>query len=233
MVRFLFTISSNIVISFVFRYTLNIEAVSCDEMFVDITDILTETGASVEQWATYIRNSISEKTKCPCSTGFGSNRLQARMATKKAKPNGQFHLSKSEDVKKYMSNINVKDLPRIGRSISLKLNTMQVQTCGDLQSYTLGQLQSIFGAKFGENLYNHCRGIDEKPLVYEHERKSVSAEVNYGIRFKDKTELENFLVQLCQEVHSRLESVKMKGKCITLKLMVREISGMLPQGRTN
>lgn len=52
-------------------------------------------------------------------------------------------------------------------------------------------------------------------------RKSVSAEVNYGIRFKDDQELDNFLHQLCAEVHSRLMEVSAKGKTITLKMMVR------------
>lgn len=84
----------------------------------------------------------------------------------------------------------------------------------------LAQLQREFGAKVGESLFNHSRGKDDRALVYEHERKSVSAEVNYGIRFKDKPEAETFLKQLCEEVHSRLTDIKMKGKSITLKLMV-------------
>lgn len=52
-------------------------------------------------------------------------------------------------------------------------------------------------------------------------RKSVSAEVNYGIRFKEQTELEKFLVQLCVEVQNRLDEARRKGKCVTLKYMVR------------
>lgn len=100
---------------------------------------------------------------------------------------------------------------------------MDVTTCGDLQSMTLAHLQSEFGNKVGKTLYQHCRGIDERPLVYEHERKSVSSEVNYGIRFKDSSEAEKFIRQLTEEVHSRLTEVKMKGRCITLKLMVKKI----------
>lgn len=52
-------------------------------------------------------------------------------------------------------------------------------------------------------------------------RKSVSAEVNYGIRFTEMYELDNFLRQLCTEVHSRLKEIDSKGKTITLKYMVR------------
>lgn len=45
--------------------------------------------------------------------------------------------------------------------------------------------------------------------------------MNYGIRFKDDLEFDNFLHQLCAEVHSRLTEISAKGKTITLKYMVR------------
>lgn len=54
-------------------YTLDIEAVSCDEMYVDITNVLSETGLSVEEWADYIRSEITTATGCPCSTGTFKN----------------------------------------------------------------------------------------------------------------------------------------------------------------
>lgn len=97
---------------------------------------------------------------------------------------------------------------------------MGIKTCRDLQIIGLSKLQQEFGNKIGKTLYHHCRGIDERPLVYKHERKSVSSEVNYGIRFKDNVEAEKFIKQLVQEVHTRLIQVNMQGKCITLKLMV-------------
>lgn len=52
-------------------------------------------------------------------------------------------------------------------------------------------------------------------------RKSVSAEVNYGIRFTETAELDTFLKQLCAEVHNRLTEIGAKGRTITLKYMVR------------
>lgn len=82
-------------------------------------------------------------------------------------------------------------------------------------------LQQEFGKKFGETLHQLSLGKDDKPLNFGQIRKSVSAEVNYGIRFKETAELETFLGQLCQEVHNRLLEARRKGKCVTLKYMVR------------
>jgi len=48
----------------------------------------------------------------------------------------------------------------------------------------------------------------------------VSADVNYGIRFQNKEESNNFVRQLCNEVEKRLDDIEMNGKTVTLKLMV-------------
>jgi len=48
----------------------------------------------------------------------------------------------------------------------------------------------------------------------------VSADVNYGIRFQNKEESDNFVRQLCNEVEKRLDDIEMNGKTVTLKLMV-------------
>lgn len=142
------------------------------------------------------------------------------MATKKAKPDGQYHLQ-CENVETYMAEIPIQDLPGVGSSTTFTLKESNLLTCGDLQKVSLPRLQMLVGKKFGETLYQYCRGIDQRVLSYSQIRKSVSAEVNYGIRFKTYEELETFLKQLCEEVHRRLTDIKRKTKCVTLKLMVR------------
>ena len=91
-------------------YTLDIEAVSCDEMYADCTKILEESSLTPIQFATIIRQEIKEKTGCPVSTGFGSNKLLARLATRKAKPDGQFYIQQ-EHINDCIGAFNVQDLP--------------------------------------------------------------------------------------------------------------------------
>lgn len=64
-----------------------------------------------------------------------------------------------------------------------KLAAMGVRSCGDLQQVSLSQLQKKFGPRTGQTLFRFCRGLDDRPVRYEKERKSVSAEMNYNIRF--------------------------------------------------
>ena len=65
-----------------------------------------------------------------------------------------------------------------------KLKLMGVTTCGQLQEIAQSTLQKEFGPKTGLSLYRGCRGQDDRKIQTHQERKSVSAEVNYGIRFK-------------------------------------------------
>ncbi|XP_050292922.1 DNA repair protein REV1 isoform X2 [Anthonomus grandis grandis] len=211
---------SNILYNTVASYTLDIEAVSCDEMYVDVRQILVDAGMSVEEWACHIREEIMAKTGCPCSTGFGANRLQARLATRKAKPAGQYYL-KPEEVEDYMADIPLPDLPGVGKATLAKLKHLGYNTCGDLQNGSLKLLQAELGTKLGERIWDQAHGNDNKPLDYNHERKSVSAEINYGIRFKTKEECYNFLRSLANEVYSRLSDINMKARGLTLKLLVR------------
>ncbi|KFV62663.1 DNA repair protein REV1 [Dryobates pubescens] len=202
-------------------YTHNIEAVSCDEALVDITEILTETRLTPDELANVIRTEIKAQTKCTASVGMGSNILLARMATRKAKPDGQYHL-KPEEVDDFIRGQLVTSLPGVGRTMESKLASLGIKTCGDLQCASMSKLQKEFGPKTGQMLYRFCRGLDDRPVRTEKERKSVSAEINYGIRFTQPKEAEAFLLSLSEEIQRRLEAAGMKGKRLTLKIMVRK-----------
>ncbi|KAM9038166.1 DNA repair protein REV1 isoform X1 [Sarcophilus harrisii] len=202
-------------------YTHNIEAVSCDEALVDITEILAETRLTPDEFANAIRTEIKDQTKCAASVGMGSNILLARLATRKAKPDGQYHL-KPEEVDDFIRGQLVTSLPGVGRTMESKLASLGIKTCGDLQYITMSKLQKEFGPKTGQMLYRFCRGLDDRPVRTEKERKSVSAEINYGIRFTQPKEAEAFLLSLAEEIQRRLEAAGMKGKRLTLKIMVRK-----------
>lgn len=202
------------------KYTLEIEAVSCDELYADLTSLLVECQVNVMDFVTMLRQEIFDLTGCTCSVGVGGNRLQARMATKQAKPNGQYELL-SANVKEYMKDIRILDLPGVGPNTAYQLNELNLETCGQLHDFPLQRLQQAFGKKFGESLQMMSRGHDDKKLVFEQVRKSVSVEVNYGIRFNEDHEVHTFMRQVAEELGKRLKEINRKGKHLTLRLMVR------------
>ena len=88
-----------------------------------------------------------------------------------------------------------------------RLAALGASTVGELRQISLPKLQSGLGAKTGQQLFNMARGRDERKVQVEHVRKTVSAEVNYGIRFASWSEAETFLGQLAGEVADRLQKV--------------------------
>lgn len=60
-----------VLLSFPFSFTNEIEAISCDDMFVDITKILKDTGATPFQFAQLVVDEIFAKTQCTASVGIG------------------------------------------------------------------------------------------------------------------------------------------------------------------
>ncbi|XP_053295980.1 DNA repair protein REV1 isoform X1 [Pleuronectes platessa] len=211
-------------------YTHDIEALSCDEVLIDGSALLTELGINADDLAEAIRADIKEKSGCCASVGMGSNILLARLATRRAKPDGQYFL-KSEEVDDFIRDLPVTSLPGVGPVMGRKLAAMSVRSCGDLQQLSLSQLQKKFGPRTGQTLFRFSRGLDDRPVRYEKERKSVSAEMNYNIRFTRIDEAESFLNNLSMEVQRRLQEAGLRGRRVTLKVMVRKVGAPLESAK--
>ncbi|XP_057247657.1 DNA repair protein REV1 isoform X3 [Beta vulgaris subsp. vulgaris] len=194
-----------------------VQAVSCDEAFLDITGSdVTDPEILVSE----IRKEILESTGCTASAGIGANMLMARLATRNAKPDGQCYIP-PEKVDEFLLDLPIKTLPGIGYVLEQKLKKKGVQTCGQLQMFSKEALQRDFGTKTGEMLWNYCRGVDNRLVGVIQESKSVGAEVNWGVRFKDIRDSEHFLSSLCKEVSLRLQGCGLQGRTFTLKIKKR------------
>ena len=195
-------------------------------MYVDLTDlILRLKPLHPLTFVSLLREEIQSNTRCPCSAGVASNLILARLATRQAKPNGQFYVEKGYE-QEFISKQKLIDLPGVGSSLLDKLQqaTMHnaIETCKDVQNlFTLEQLKSTMGKKQGQTIYDMTRGIDARTLSKEYSPKSISIDINYGIRFQTFDELTPFLKQLAAELQKRLKQAKQKGKQITVKIRVR------------
>ncbi|XP_072971771.1 DNA repair protein REV1 isoform X2 [Typha angustifolia] len=199
------------------KHCNRVQALSCDEAFLDITG---HSNDDPEHLALMIREEITQTTRCTASAGIAENLLLARLATRSAKPNGQCFIP-SEKVHDYLSNLPIKALPGIGHTLAEKLKYRQVQTCGQLRMISKEALHNDFGKKIGDMLWNYCRGIDHRLVEVVQEAKSVGAEVNWGVRFNNSSDSENFLMNLCKEVSLRLQGCGVQGHTITLKVKKR------------
>ena len=112
------------------------------------------------------------------SIGISHNILLARLATRKAKPGGSFHLL-PEDVPEFLAPLDISDLHGFGRQAKQKaLEKLGTIKLGELVKKSKAQLVEALGKATGETLYNGLRGVDDKQLESDKPRKSVSCEIN-------------------------------------------------------
>lgn len=226
-----------------------VQAVSCDEAFIDVTSYIRDLlqtkinekvnkklNVQIEneelnklheiiaiELAQKIRYEIFSVTKCTASIGISSNMLLARLATKLAKPNN-IYLVINENISSFVLNIKIYDLPNVGNEIVKICNEKNITTCKDIHDISIDKLQSNFGFKTGQMLYNYSRGIDERQLINK-VRQSIGSDINYGIRFHNYKQFEIFLYEFSNEVFNRLKSKNMLSKYIILKIKKKLYEG--------
>ncbi|KAI9345728.1 hypothetical protein BD770DRAFT_183450 [Pilaira anomala] len=198
-----------------FQYADAMQAVSVDEALLQIN-------AYHDTLATKIRTQIRDATGCEASVGVGPNILLARLSTRKAKPAGQFHCQTQDEIESLLTDTSVSELPGVGYAITEKLNDMNVKTIIEMRKIPKSELQAKLGTKMGQNLFNFSRGIDDRELTTHQKRQSISAELNWGVRFENEENERSFIEGLAKEVSDRLIKQQLKGKTITLKIMKRK-----------
>lgn len=190
-----------------------------DEALLDMSSFVGD----IKQFCNQLRQDLFQLTKCTISVGVSRNVLLAKLALRKAKPNGYYHLDKS--VQDYLLSVSIKDLPGVGYAIVEKIQkelAIESPTINDIIPIPKETLVNIFGPKTSEKLYNYCRGKDNFALDLESVmRKSVSVDVNYGIRFEIFQQVEEFMTRIAKEVSDRLVKLGYVGSSITLRLAKR------------
>lgn len=213
-----------------------VQSVSIDEALVDISAIcFADAGsdgvnraegaadreqAKAEQLAQQLRDQVLKDTGCNVSVGIGGNILLAKVALRKAKPAGQYQL-KPEDVLEFIGGLEVQNLPGVAWSIGGKLEEIGIKFVRDIRECTKEKLVQTLGPKTGDKLWEYARGIDKVEVGDQVVRKSVSAEVNWGVRFENQEQVDEFIYGLCGELHKRLVKERVKGKQLTMKVMRR------------
>src|SRR6266705_2027212 len=202
------------------RFSPLVEPLSLDEAYLDVT---AHPGAP-GPLAQVIRDLIFQKTKLTSSVGIGPNKLIAKIASAMRKPNGQLEVTAAE-VLGFLEDLPVREIWGIGEKTERRLEELGVKTCGELQRFSRPKLVDLFG-KFGLELYDLCRGIDQRPVEPDRTRKSLSTEETFPIDLTTLEQCDEKLEELFQELMADLaqkESTRRVNK-IFVKLKFADFS---------
>ena len=198
------------------------EQVSIDEAFIDVSEKIRSYGKAME-YAEEIRRDILESVGIKCSIGIGPNKLIAKMACERAKPNGVMAVGESE-VKSFLLESKIEDLYGIGAKTAERLRKLGYGTVEQLAKADSMVLAENFGAPFGAELKAFASGIDEREVVGNYDIKSISREFTFEKDTKNSQEIKEAIGRLSKEVAKDVEKNQVAFKTITLKLRYFDFS---------
>ena len=199
----------------IFKQTTQlIEPLSLDEAYLDVSHLKKEPSKIAKQ----IRQQIKDERRLTSSAGIASNKMLAKIASDWNKPDGQYHIP-DDHINAFMKELPVTKIWGVGEKTAHKLNEMGVNNCKELQSIELSTLHQKFG-KFGVNLYQLCRGIDDRSVITNRERKSTSVERTFKININQineaKAKFRSILLELKDDLTTNHSDRKLKSAFVKI-----------------
>ena len=199
--------------------TDKIEPIAFDEAYLDVTENKLGLTHTIEVVA-YLQKAILEETQLVSSAGISYNKFLAKMASDYRKPAGRT-LVLPEQAIAFLSRLPIEKFRGVGQKTVPKMQDLGIMTGADLLAQSEMFLMQHFG-KLGYGLYRHVRGIDNRPVEYQRERKSIGNEHTYGQPLISEEQVQAQLKSLAVELAQRLRKNQKHGLTVVLKVRNRQ-----------
>ncbi len=197
-----------------------VEALSIDEAFLDVT-IFPEDITGI---ARRLQKRINDELDLPCSLGGATNKLVAKTANTvgkarqpKDKPPNAITIVPPGDEAGFLAPLPIRRLWGVGPKNAETLSKLGLTTVGDVANWSEEALISRLG-KLGGDIWRRAQGIDFRPVLTEHEAKSISKEVTFAKDVADEADLKLTLRRLSDGVGRQARKAGLAGATIKLKL---------------
>ncbi len=198
-----------------FEYTDLVEPLSLDEAYLDVTE--NKKGiALATDIAREIKQRIKSELKLTASTGISCNKFLAKIASDYDKPDG-FYLIHPSRAESFVETLPIEKFFGIGKVTSAKMRNRGIANGADLKKQELPDLLRWFG-KTGSYYYKIARGLDDRIVEPDRERKSISTEQTFDHDLSDKDEIRVYLKQIADELISRMDKNRIYGRTLTMKV---------------
>jgi len=214
------------------RYTALLEQISIDEAFMDLSDLPSDGRTLAQE----IQTTIQCECNLPCSLGVATNKLVAKIANDFGKsshrgsgtyPNAITVVAPGEEAA-FLEKLPAQALWGVGPKTGARLAEFGILTIGQLAHAPAGLLEREFG-KYGSELALRARGIDDSPVITEHDVKSVSQEVTFARDLRDADQLHHKLRELSEQVGYRLRQDSLIGSTVRIKIRWNDFTTLTRQ----
>jgi len=201
------------------RFTPQVEPLSLDEAFLDVTASQRLMGTA-EDIAIQIRTLVRDTTGLTVSVGVGTSKLVAKIASDLNKPDGLTILPPGQE-EVFLAPLPISRLWGVGKITREALALIGVRTIGDLNRIPTPILTAKFG-KAGLMMQESAQGIDLRPVEPRQEAKSIGNEETFAEDVRDRKRIEQELLALCIRVGKRARSHGLVGRTVAIKVKYRD-----------
>lgn len=201
----------------VFRVLWNItdkiEKISIDEAYLDISNL----DCCPMNVAKKIKEDIKSITGLTISVGISYNKFLAKLASDWDKPDGIYEI-KEEDVPEILKPLSILKVHGLGKKTASKLNRIGIFTIEDLLGYSVDSLCPFLGESRGIEVYHRIRGLDNREVITNTERKSYGRETTFLEDVKCKEYIIHYLKDFTEEIVEELRKSNKGARTVTIKI---------------
>jgi DNA polymerase IV len=197
------------------RFTPQVEPISIDEAFLDVSGSIALFGDG-ESIARRIKTMVRDDVGLTASVGVATTKLVAKIASDLRKPDGLVVVP-SGDEAAFLEPLPIGRLWGVGEKTAAVLTDYGVRTIGDLAALAPDVLVRRFG-KHGASLAHRARGVDDDPVHEGDPAKSVGHEHTFDHDTSDPEVIERTLLAMADGVAGRLRSAGVRASTITVKV---------------
>lgn len=200
----------------IFRsYTDIVEPLALDEAYLDVTT--NKKGMKSATWlAQQIKKDIYDRTGLTASAGVSYNKFIAKIASGYKKPNG-LTVIPPDKARAFIDAIPIGDFYGVGKVTEERLLALGIKNGRDLRQFTLDELIEVCQSR-GKQLYEHVRGIDERPVEANRKRKSLGKEKTLLHNVAHVEDMLPILSELCSTISEQLQRHQVLTSVITIKV---------------
>jgi len=197
------------------EFAARVERASIDEAWLDVTDEL-ERWHSAFDLAASLQRALSDRLGLPASAGIAANKMVAKVACTRAKPEGILEVWPGYEAA-FLAPLPVGDLPGVGPVLARKLELFGLKTVGQLARVNPALMETTFG-RLGTSLARASRGLGDDDVDPREEPRSIGRERTLSRDVSSTPRLIEEVYSLAGEVAHRLRRKALAGRTVTLKL---------------
>ncbi|MBN1837160.1 MAG: DNA polymerase IV [Spirochaetales bacterium] len=197
-------------------YTPELQQISIDEAFMDMTGTRRLFGPPQEA-GRRVKEDVRRSTGLTLSIGIAPNRYLAKLASERSKPDGLLEVRPGEEVP-FLDGLELEDLWGVGARTLARLRELGLGSVGEVRALSEQALCARMGDAGGRYLSRAVRGLDPGIHPGSPKSRSASSEVTFEEDVDSIQVLQRVLLELAQELMQRLIREKLRSDTVVLKL---------------